>query len=1350
MSESHAPTGETSPVSKGRLIDRICDRFETAWRSGRRPRLERYLRLVPKPLQAELFPELLLLEVAYRARSGDTPVPGDYALRFPDHSRVIDSIFVEANREPDPQSIGPLVAEWAVGGLVRHTAAGTERDDSFLPFLNIWSQLIGPSTGDAEPGGNAEPRAELAGNQQEPSVGGKSTATEESSKTESTPEKPPTLGDYELLEKLGRGGMGIVYRARQIRADRTVALKVIRPDRLEDLGPAKRHEWLERFRREGRIGARIEHDSVVTVYDVGETDGQYFYSMRYVEGRSLAETIREGLIPGRRAASYMEAVARAVHAIHAQGVVHRDLKPRNILLDRQDRPYVTDFGLSRWTGDSDEMTQQGACLGTPSYISPEQAQDPARASPVSDVYSLGATLYEMLVGRPPFQAAEPVETLRQVLDDDPVPPRRLNPAIERDVELICLKCLQKEPHRRYTSAEQMADELQHYLRNEPLSFTRPVSSAARLLRWCRRNPSLAIASGMAGLFFVAVATLSVVFGIYRSHAASVTERLSAARTKAAQERVAAARETQRLSAGWALDWGIGLCERGDAGRGMLWFARALEVAPDDDRDLERTIRTNLAGWRRRVNSLRTVFTHSQAVAMVALSPDGRTALTGSQLWDTATGKPLGPELQHDGAVSAVAFSPDGTIALTGSVDGTAKLWDARTGNALGLPLQHRGDVTGAIFSPDGKSVLTRSTDNVARLWETATGRLSSISLQHQGQVTAAIFSPDGRLVLTGSHDSAQIWEAATGKPVGLSLHHDGEVRTVAFSPDGRTALTGSKDKTARLWDVATGKQRTPLLHHQGSVTSAAFSPDGELVLTGSSDGTARLWRTTTGEALGTTARHGSVTAVAWQAGVGRPRWPGDPGIFLTANGDGTAELWRTDSLEPIGSSLNHQKAINTIALSTDGRSVLTGSADGTARLWDLIGGAQGSTTHGQGSQTSSVLRPLDPWFLAPDPLFVLRHQDSVYSVAFSPDGNTLLTGSFDQTAQLWDRTSGKRLGPEMRHHHRVRAAAFSPDGKTLVTGTLDGTAQRWQAATGKKLGPALQHKGSITVVTFSPDGSKILTGSIDFTAQLWDAVTGMPLGRPLKHRAAVSAATFSPDGSIILTGSMDFTAQTWEVVTGKQLGSPLRHKDWVKAVAFSPDGKTILTGSADHFGRLWEADTGRLLASLEHRGEVLAVAFSPDGKMVLTASADGTAQLWQTPTGEPAETPPLQHHDQIHAIAFSPDGKTILTASADGTARLWDAATGKPLGHPFNHSERVHRAVLSPDGHMVLTGSTDHTARLWNVPGPVKGSVERIILWAEVISGMELQPSGACHSLDTERWRERLARLEEQGGPPIP
>ena len=284
--------------------------------------------------------------------------------------------------------------------------------------------------------------------------------------------------------------MGVVYRARQRAADRVVALKMIRPELLDCREPDRVDSIFNRFRTEAKAAARLSHDHIVTVYDVGEFAGRPYYSMRLIEGTSLAEMLSDGPLTNEHAARIFEPIARAVHHAHTSGIVHRDIKPSNILLDTAGRPFIADFGLAKWlTGDSG-VTASGERLGTPSYMSPEQAGGTSPVGVEGDIYSLGASLYHTLTGRPPFRAADPVETMRQVIDQEPVPPRRLNRAVARDLETICLKCLEKTPGNRFPDAQSVASDLALYLEGKPIR-ARPAGPLERLVKWARLRPTAA-------------------------------------------------------------------------------------------------------------------------------------------------------------------------------------------------------------------------------------------------------------------------------------------------------------------------------------------------------------------------------------------------------------------------------------------------------------------------------------------------------------------------------------------------------------------------------------------------------------------------------------------------------------------------------------------------------------------------------------------------------------------------------------------------------------------------------------------------------------------------------------------
>jgi eukaryotic-like serine/threonine-protein kinase len=705
---------------------------------------------------------------------------------------------------------------------------------------------------------------------------------------------PTSFGDYEILGRVDEGGMGVVYKARQLSLNRVVALKFVR------LGGQAGGGELRRFQMEAENVARLDHPNIVPVFEVGQHQGQPYFSMKFIDGGSLARLVagREQLAAGaagpRRAAQLLATVARAVQHAHERGILHRDLKPANVLLQpagsagQPTTPLVTDFGLAkRLEGDVGQtLSQSGAVVGTPEYMAPEQATAQKELTTATDVYGLGAILYALLTGRPPFRAASVFETLQQVVEREPTPPRQLNRHVHLDLETICLKCLHKQPAQRYASAQEVADELERFLRGADIR-ARPAGRLELVRRWCRRNPALASASALAVAALLAVTGVSVWFALAESRH---TEQMQAALDVSEGLR----RKGNLLLAKNYLERGRAMGEKGHWVSGMLLLTRGLEIAPPEDATLQQAIRSQLAVYGRQAHWPRFALHQPGQVCTVTWSPDGRTLAVGTldgtaQLWDAGTGKPIGDPLRHQARVQAVAFSPDGRVLLTGSSDGTARLWQVATGRPFGEPLRHQEAVRRVAFSPDGRTALTGSWDGTARLWEADTGKPIGPLLGHGDRVEVACFDPEGKAVLTGSWDgTARIWDAATGEPTGEPLRHQGLVVAAAFSPDGRFVLTGSGDHNARLWDRASGKPLGPPLAHRFGVRAVAFSANGHR--------------------------------------------------FVTTTEDGMVQRWATDTRKPLGDPIDHRAAVSAVAFSPNGSLLLTGSDDRMARLYDAASG----------------------------------------------------------------------------------------------------------------------------------------------------------------------------------------------------------------------------------------------------------------------------------------------------------------------------------------------------------------------------------------------------------------------------
>jgi WD40 repeat protein/serine/threonine protein kinase len=1152
------------------------------------------------------------------------------------------------------------------------------------------------------------------------------------------------VGDYRILREVGRGGMGVVYEAEQESLGRHVAVKVLPPHALFDA------KQVQRFQCEARAAARLHHTNIVPVYGVGEADGLHYYVMQFIQGQGLdqvldelnrlrdlrngtndrppadtqgapAAQVAQALLTGRfslganaappeaeatmpqpaplvvaPAASdsstavslrghaeqtklsesgrgYWQSVARigiqvaeALAHAHSQGILHRDIKPSNLLLDTHGSVWVTDFGLAK-AADSDGLTQTGDLVGTLRYMAPERFQ--GKSDPRSDVYGLGVTLYELLTLRPAFQDADRNKLLSRIMHGEPPRPRRLNADVPRDLETIVLKAIAKEPRQRYATAAELAEDLHRFLADRPVKARR-ASPAEQVRRWCRRNPLAATLAALAAVALLAVAGLTVAFGLYYYHAAG-------ALTTALDGEQAQRREADRLTANLIFDRGVALCEQGEIGLGLLWLVRSLQAAEQvADDSLARAVRCNLASWQGELHHLHGQLVHGSSVAAVAFSPDGRLAVTAGEdhmarLWEVATGQPFGPPLAHAAPVTAVAFSHDGHSLLTLS-GGMATVWSTAPAGSLRFQIHDAAGTTTAAFSPDGARLLTAAEDGSVRFWATVTGQPLGPTLAHRARVNTVAFSPDGRLVLTGGADyRVRLWEVETGKERLPALGHEGEILAVAFSPDGKTILTGGDDDKARFWETATGRALSPPLAHSAGVRLVAFRPDGRVALTGARDWRIRLWDVATGRQLGPT-------------------------------------MW-------------HRAPLTQWALSPDGRTLLTGSWDGKACVWDL--------------DTMSLLH-------APMP-----HWGEVHAVAFSRDGRLLLTAGQEPAARLWRFAPRKEARPPFLKEGEIYSTAFSPDCRLVAFGG-EKEVTVWDLASGRLAIPPLPHPFTVRGIAFGPEGKLLATGDQGGTVYLWELPAGRLRGRPLVQPAKVIALALSGDGKTLLVGMEGGTVALWDVETATALVMRQAHSGGVLAVAFSPDGRRFLTASNDHTARVWATATGEpLTPPLPHQGQVFAAAFRPDGKALLTAGDDRMACVWDAQTGQ-LQGQVMREQDMIRAAAFSPDGRLLLVSCWGGAVRLWDETTRKPISALLPHANAPLALTLSNDGRHLLTAGKDRSAQCWDMPIPLEGDVERIRLWLQLITGLELDANGAPHGLDAAAWSRYHEELEALGGPP--
>jgi WD40 repeat protein/serine/threonine protein kinase len=996
-------------------------------------------------------------------------------------------------------------------------------------------------------------------------------------------ERPGTvIGPYKLLEQIGEGGFGMVFMAEQMQpVRRKVALKVLKPG-------MDTRQVVARFEAERQALALMDHPHIARVFDGGTTaSGRPYFVMELVRGVPFTAFCDHNHLSIRERLGLFMDVCQAVQHAHQKGVIHRDLKPTNVLVTLHDDKAVVkviDFGVAKATGqqltDKTLFTNFAQMIGTPLYMSPEQAQmSGLDLDTRSDIYSLGVLLYELLTGTTPFDkerlwTAGYDEMRRIIREEEPArpsvrvstlgqaaatvsanrrsDPQKLRGVMRGELDWIVMRALEKDRNRRYESASAFAADVRRYLNDEPV-LACPPSARYRLGKFLRRNKRSVLASTLVLLALVG-GGIGAAFGSIQAwkqrEVTSLWQQAEAARDGEAKARREAEDAREKLAA--------------------VEYGRTMQVAHQEWRDnnvpaclalLDGT-RADLRGWEWRylhrlchsqVLTIDTLVGGSQGTVLsTSFSADGTRVVIGcaddrAKIFNARTGAPLLVLKGHTAGVKSASLSRDGSRVVTGSYDGTAKVWDASTGAEI-LTLKGRaGAVMSASFSPDGTRVLTGNEGGTAKLWDARTGAEILAFKGHTGQVKSASFSPDGARVVTGSDDTtAKVWDASTGAVLLTLNGHIHEVASASFSPDGSRIVTASSDRTARLWDAKTGAHVLTFLGHVEFVYSAAFSPDGSRVVTGSWDRTARVWDAKTGA------------------------------VILTFKGD--------------------TEGVTSASFSPDGSRVLTGSHGLTAKVWDA----------NRANESYTVEEPPEPRI---DRVPLRGRPRDLRLTTFNPDKTRVLTASQDQSVQVWDARTGAELFTLKGHTGVLTWASFSPDGSRIATAGYDGTTRVWDAANGAEI---LVLKGGANVVyspCYSADGTQIVTGDGDGTARVWDARTGAELLTLKGHVSAVVSASFSADGLRIVTGSWDKTAKVWDAKSGAELLTLKGHTDYVTSAAFNPEGSRVITASRDRAAKVWDAKSGAEVLTLKDPDAIGWASFSRDGLRVLTG-AGMTVKVW--------------------------------------------------------------------------------------------------------------------------------------------